>query len=449
MTTATIEGYIRDLSAAAIHSCGSVYCNNLVQVIAEEEGADFTLEHSFYAINSEGVYRKLGGLSFTEEGGEIGMSFDLTNSEGVTEPILGLSSSGLEITGGSASFETTSIEVSDIDITLGSGALLPTDIDQGGINLGTIDSGIISILYSTADGFWTTNTGFNVQTGHAFTVNTDTVVLDESGLKIDDIVLSQTGLQIGIVDPVILDSSGLSVGSDLSLNTSTGLTAGDITLNSTDGLLIGSEVSVTSSAITLGTVDPVILDSSGLSVGSNLSLNTSSGLTAGDITLNSADGLLIGSDLTLDSTGLFIGDAQFSVANGIVFDDVTLTNTALTYTGTTGGDVILNEEGIYIGTDISLTKTGGLEMVGGVVTESVTIGVSPDETVLDDTSLQLGTDLLVNHDGLYLNNTDAAIYLGDTQQWKIVFDPATENLKFQYYDTTTSAYVTKTEMKST
>jgi len=289
MTTPTLilEGYIKDLSTHAIQQCGSIYTNNVVQVIAEDGVDDFTLEHSFYAINTEGVYRKLGGISFNQDGGELGMSFDLTNSEGVTEPILGLSSAGLEITGGSASFETTSIEVSDIDITLASGAMIPSDIDTGGINLGTVDSGIISILYSTANDHWRTNTGFNVESGKAFTVDTDKVVLDETGLTIDDIVLSQTGLQIG------------------------------------------SDVSITSSDITLGTVDPVILNSSGLSVGSDLSLNTSTGLLAGDVSLNSTDGLTIGSgptalvldstglavgaDLTLDSTGLVVGDESFQL----------------------------------------------------------------------------------------------------------------------------------------
>ena len=39
--------------------------------------------------------------------------------------------------------------------------------------------------------------------------------------------------------------------------------------------------------------------------------------------------------------------------------------------------------------------------------------------------------------------------MGDSQQWKIVYDETTENLKFMFYDTTSSSYVVKAEMQST
>jgi len=460
------EDYITDVTNRAITISGVHYSSDVIQIVKDNGLGEFKLEHAFYSIDDLGVTKKLGGFSFNETGGTLGMSFDITDDSGVSQPVLGLTSGGVEISGGNASFGTSSVEVEDIDLTLGSGATVPTDIDRGGIILGTPASGEVQIVYSQPDESWTTNTGFNVESGHALTVNTDTVILDEAGLKIDDIVLSQTGLAIGSevsitssnitlgsVDPVILNSDGLSVGTDLSLDLANGLKIDDITLSQT-GLAIGADVSVTSSAITLGTVDPVVLNSNGLSVGSTLSLDTTNGLLAGDITLNSTDGLVIGtgatalildsaglnvgSDLTLDSTGLFVGDTEFSVANGLVFDDVTLKNTGLTFEDAATGDVVVDNEGVYIGPDISLTKTGGLSLGSdaSLTSTSIAFGTAPNQTIVDDT-------------GLYVQNNTSAIYMGDSNQWKISFDSTTNNLQFQFFDTTSSTYVTKAEMKST
>ena len=518
-SSATIEDYIQDLSTHAINLSGSVYTNNLVQVIKEEDGVNIELEHSFYSINSTGVFKKLGGITFTETGGEIGLSFDITNTEGVSEPVLGISTGGLEITGGSASFETSSIEVSDIDIVLASGAVTTDDINLGGIILGTVESGQVSILYAADDLSWTSNTGFNVQSGFGFTVNTDSVILNESGLTIDDIVLSQSGLQIGsevvitsgsitlgTIDPVILDASGLSVGSDLSLTTSSGLLAGDISLSTSTGLVIGTgptalvlgssglnigadlsldstglvigdiqisvadgllfdEVSLSNTALVFKSITgDVTLNEEGLSLGDDISFTKTDGLkfvdgftelaldTTGlsigtDLTLNTS-GLQLGTDISLDNTGLFLDTIEFSVANGLVFDDVTLENTGLTFSSVTG-DVVTDSEGILVGDDISLTKSGGLQLgtTASLDETSITFGTSPNETIVDDSSVQLGSDVLLNHDGLYIPNTAAAIYMGDTNQWKIVFDPVTQNLRFQFYEM--GVYVTKAEMKST
>lgn len=465
-TTFNPEDYITDVTNRAITISGVHYSSDVIQIVKDNGLGEFKLEHSFYSIDDLGVTKKLGGFSFKETGGSLGMSFDVTDDSGVSQPVLELTSGGVEVSGGNASFGTSSVEVEDIDLTLGSGATTPSDIDKGGIILGTPSSGEVQIIYSQPDEFWSTNTGFNIESGNALTVNTDTVILDESGLKIDDIVLSQTGLAIGqevsitssaitlgSTDPVILNSNGLTVGTDLSLDLANGLKIDDITLSQT-GLAIGADVSVTSSAITLGTVDPVILNSDGLSVGSTLSLDTTNGLLAGDITLNSTDGLVIGtgstalildntglnvgSDLKLDSTGLFVGDTEFSVANGLVFDDVTLKNTGLTFEDTVTGDVVVDNQGVYIGPDISLTKNGGLSLGSGtsLSSQSIAFGSSPNETFIDDT-------------GVYIKNNTSAIYMGDSNQWKISFDSTTNNLQFQFFNTSTSTYVVKAEMKST
>lgn len=428
----SVEAYIRDVTDHSYQICGKLFSGDFTQIVKQNnDGTDVTAEHAFYTIDDDKVVKKLGSVSYTEDAtGTISMGFGVFNSTtGTTESILDIGGDGLtvqggiSVIGGSTVFETTSISVADFDIELGSGALLLSELDGGGLILGTVDSGQKSILYSLAMDAWTANAGFNVETGHAFTVNDDTVILDESGLTISDILLSSTGLNIG------------------------------------------TEVELSSTALTIGSTDPVILNSSGLVVGTNLSLDTTNGLIAGDITLNSTDGLVIGTDIELNvadgltlgtinltTLGLFLGsDLELSLANGLVLPDMTMTNTAITYNDlTTGGDIVVNEQGIYIGDDISLTKTGGLNLGSGasIDLESISFGIAPDQTVLDDTSLVLGTDITLNHDGLYMPNTDAAIYMGDTNQWKISFDSTSENLKFEYYDSTSAEYVVKMELKS-
>jgi len=397
MSSFNIEDYIIDVSQRALTQSGILYCSDIVNITKDDGIQEIKAENLFYSINDEGVKTKLGSLTFTDSGAGIYVGDN-------TEATMSFTENGIELAGGTVNFEASSVEIEDIDIILASNAEEESDINGGGVLLGTTASGQKQFIYSVPDDFWTTNTGINVQTGHAFTVNTDTVVLDEAGLTIDDITLSQTGLSIG------------------------------------------SEVSVTSSSITLGSTDPVVLNSLGLAVGSSLSLDTTNGLIAGDITLNNASGLVIGTgsnqvvlddaglnvgtDLRLNTSGLFVGDTEFSVANGIVFDDVTLRNTGLTFEHETTGNVILNNEGLYLGDDISVTKASGITVA------AMSFGTPPNETLVNDT-------------GLYIKNNASAIYMGDSQQWKIVYDETTENLKFMFYDTTSSSYVVKAEMQST
>jgi len=366
-----IEGRVKDLSTHATHSCGALYSSQMVQVFKKKVNTDEPeLQHAFYQIDEADVISKLGAISFTGDS----FSFDVVNNAGDTVPIFTVGEGGIEILEGIASFGSTSLNVEDIDIILGSNKTSVADLNGGGIYLGLLndedtgdpillDGNPISILYDQPNNFWTSSVGINLDTGNAFTVGVDAVSL------------SETGLTVGTVDPIVLDNTGLSVGSDLSITKSAGLSitdtvgTNDISLT-TAGLTIGTEVAVTPSAVTLGSVDPIILNADGLTVGPDLSLTLTNGLQIGD-------------DFSLDSSGLFIGTA-------------------------------------------------------------------PDQTIVDDTSVQLGTDLLMNHDGLYIKNNDGAIFMGDLNQWKIIFDSSTNNLKFQYDDSGTGAnYVTKTEIKST
>lgn len=442
----SVEAYIKDVTDHSYQICGKLFSGDFTQIVKQNyDGNDLSLQHTFYSIDDDGIVKQLGGMSFSEDAaGSISLNLNVTDSTtGEPTPVLALSPQGVSVTGGidviggSTNFETTSIAVADYDITLGSGASTLSDLEGGGIVLGSTDSGTMTIRYSVPTDSWTSNTGFNVETGHGFTVNTDSVILNEAGLTISDIILSQSGLNIGddvelnnqsltigITDPVVLDSSGLTVGSNLFLSTTAGLQAGDISLDSNNGLVIGTGTTA------------LILDASGLFVGDSIELSVATGLTLGTINLSSL-GLFVGSNLEL------------SEANGLVLSDVVLKDDGLTFDSATG-DVVLNENGLYLGNDIFLTKNNGLSFGSNSNLDDISLsfGVSPDETVLDDQSLKLGEDILLNHDGLYFTNASSAVYMGPTNQWKISFDSTTQHLKFEFFDTSTDAYVVKMELKS-
>ena len=405
-----IEGRIRDVPNLASQVTGTLYTKQIVQVQEAEEPIE--LQHSFYTRSVDGVNTKIGAIKWTESG----ISFDvLDTNTGTIDSIFEVTSSGISVNNGTASFGTSEVNVEDKDLVLGSSETSLASLNGGGILLGRLlddDSNPllvgedpISFIYNNVSEFWSTNIGLNVEPGHAFTIGVSDLLSASPSVPL--VSLDETGLTIaGATTPedIVLSSSGLSVGEDLSLTTANGLTIAGTT-----------------------SVDDITLSTSGLVVGSALSLTPSSGLVAGDIILNSTDGLEIGDELSLSST------------NGLLFEAPA---------GDLTGDVRLDLEGIFIGNDISITKTGGLN-VGSISGDSITFGISPDETTLDDTSLQLGQDILLNHDGLSLENEDAALFLGG-KKWRIIFDSTTDNLKFQYDSTGGSGtYVTKAEMKST
>ena len=404
-----IEGRIRDVPNLASQVTGTLYTKQIVQVQEAEEPIE--LQHSFYTRSVDGVNTKIGAIKWTD----TGISFDILDTDsGIIESVFEVSSGGITVNNGTASFGTAEVNVEDKDLVLGSSETSLASLNGGGILLGRLfddDSNPllvedpISLIYNNVSEFWSTNIGLNVEPGHAFTIGVSDLLSASPSVPI--VSLDETGLTIaGATTPedIVLSSSGLAVGEDLSLTT-------------TNGLIISGSLPT----------DDITLSTTGLVVGSALSLTPTSGLIAGDIILNSTDGLEIGDELSLSST------------NGLLFEAPD---------GDLSGDVRLDLDGIHIGNDISITKTGGLS-VGTISGDSITFGISPDETTLDDTSLQLGQDILLNHDGLSLENEDAALFLGG-KKWKIVFDSTTDNLKFQYDSTGGSGtYVTKAEMKST
>ncbi|CAM9103801.1 unnamed protein product [Ectocarpus sp. 8 AP-2014] len=153
-------------------------------------------------------------------------------------------------------------------------------------------------------------------------------------------------------------------------------------------------------------------------------------------------------------------DAAFTV--GTVGD----AQTVLDGTGLTIGEASLTDGGLQVAPNISL-GTGGLEIgdisvtpLGGLVIGSAD-GTGVDSVVLDESGLAIGEEIslgvgsglsfgsnvLLDEQGLYLKNTEAALYLGQTG-WKIAYDSSSQHLLFEFYDANSSSYVTKAEFKA-
>ena len=82
-----------------------------------------------------------------------------------------------------------------------------------------------------------------------------------------------------------------------------------------------------------------------------------------------------------------------------------------------------------------------------LTTDSLVLGTN-STTVLDDTSLQLGESVLLNQEGLFFTAPTASVFFGPTNEWKISYDDASKNLRFQFFDSSTATYTTKMELKS-
>ncbi|CAM9103169.1 unnamed protein product [Ectocarpus sp. 12 AP-2014] len=315
--------YATDLSRYPTSISGDQIVQNIIQV-GQSDGQDaVSLEHEFYGISQDGRVFSMASFRVVESGPNTNtgsLELHVYNSDGVSVPILTIGEEGttiegsLNVKGGHTSFETTSVVVEDKDMVLASGATSLADLDQGGIILGTLDSGVKSILYDSGDDTWKSNIGIHVDTDAAFTVGDTQTVLDGTGLSVGDVSLTEGSLKLS---------------QDISLNLE-GLEIGDISITPVGGLVIGGA------------------DDSGV-----------------------------------DS-------------------------------------VVVDQSGVTIGDDISLTVESGLS---------------------------LGSNVLLDQRGLQLKSADAAVYLGETG-WKIGYDSSSQHLVFEFYDTDSNTYVTKAQIQS-
>ena len=156
--------------------------------------------------------------------------------------------------------------------------------------------------------------------------------------------------------------------------------------------------------------------------------------------------------INIDTAAAFtVGDTQTILdATGLTMGEVSLTAGSLKL----ATDVSLEIDGLEIG-DVSLTPLGGLiigdpegsDAVNSVVVDKSGLTIGEDISLGIDTGLSLGSDVLLDQQGLHLKDADAAIYLGETG-WKIGFDSSSQHLQFEFYDANSNSYVTKAEIKS-
>lgn len=316
--------HVKDLSHYPTSISGDQIVQNLIQV-GQSDGIDaVSLDHDFYGISQQGQVFSMAAFRVVESGPNTNrgtLELHVYDSMGVSVPILTIGEDGVTVSGSFnvkgdyTSLETTSVVVEDKDMILASGATSVSHLDNGGIVLGTEESGTKSMLYSAVGDHWTSNVGVNIDAAAAFTVGDTQTILDGTGLTVGEVSLTAGSLRLA---------------SDVSLETG-GLQIGDISITPLGGLIIGDPHGADA-------VNSVVVDKSGLTIGEDVSLGVDSGLS-------------------------------------------------------------------------------------------------------------LGSDVLLDQQGLHLKHTDAAVYLGETG-WKIAYDSSSQHLVFEFYDSNSNSYVTKAEIKS-
>lgn len=152
----------------------------------------------------------------------------------------------------------------------------------------------------------------------------------------------------------------------------------------------------------------------------------------------------------LDGGGLILGTTD-SGTKTLLYDSATdnwISNIGLNTKSLTVGEMELTPGNLTLSPDVSL-KTAGLNVGDVSVTPDgrIVVDSGVDSVVVDKQGLAVGSGVLLDHEGLHLKDTEAAVYLGETG-WKIAYDSSSQHLAFEFYDPNSNSYVTKAEIKS-
>ncbi|ACH46806.1 unknown [Feldmannia species virus] len=129
------------------------------------------------------------------------------------------------------------------------------------------------------------------------------------------------------------------------------------------------------------------------------------------------------------------GTTSFTTASFEV-SDIDLT---LGYDSTDVSD--LEGGGLVLGNDDVGKKTFTYSDLVSSWCSNISLRVAADAEVAIDSLASLSAG------GLHLKDSSAGIYMGSGSDWKISVDADSNNMKFEHYDTETSAYVLKMELK--
>lgn len=152
----------------------------------------------------------------------------------------------------------------------------------------------------------------------------------------------------------------------------------------------------------------------------------------------------------LDGGGLILGTTD-SGTKTLLYDSATdnwISNIGLNTKSLTVGEMELTPGNLKLSPDVSL-ETAGLTVGDVSVTPDgrIVVDSGVDSVVVDKQGLAVGSGVLLDHEGLHLKDTEAAVYLGETG-WKIAYDSSSQHLAFEFYDPNSNSYVTKAEIKS-
>lgn len=152
----------------------------------------------------------------------------------------------------------------------------------------------------------------------------------------------------------------------------------------------------------------------------------------------------------LDGGGLILGTTD-SGTKTLLYDSATdnwISNIGLNTKSLTVGEKELTPGNLTLSPDVSL-KTAGLDVGDVSVTPDgrIVVDSGVDSVVVDKQGLAVGPGVLLDHEGLQLKDTGAAVYFGESG-WKIAYDSSSQHLAFEFYDPNSNSYVTKAEIKS-
>ncbi|CAM9091787.1 unnamed protein product [Ectocarpus sp. 12 AP-2014] len=230
--------YVKDLSRYPTSISGDQVVQNIIQV-AQSDGVDpVSLDHEFYGVSEQGRVFSMASFRVVETGpntSQGSLELHVYNSEGVSVPVLTIGDDGMtvcgsfSVKGGHTSFETTSVVTEDKDVVLASNATAVEDLHQGGLILGTENSGTKTLLYDSVDDTWISNVGVNATrltvgdielTPGNLKLSSD-VSLESGGLKVGDVSVAAGGSVVvnsGDGNSVVLDKDGVTLGSDVMLD---------------------------------------------------------------------------------------------------------------------------------------------------------------------------------------------------------------------------------------
>lgn len=140
----------------------------------------------------------------------------------------------LRVDGNLTTISTTEVVVEDSNLTLGSGAISPGDVEGGGITLAGANA---SLTYDSSDnGYWRSNQDFDLPSGKRFSINKQMILSNDS---LGSSVVNSNLTNVGTLEDLLITSVA-----GLYLQNSTIASSSAITIDTTSGTIVLGQVGV-------------------------------------------------------------------------------------------------------------------------------------------------------------------------------------------------------------